>query len=222
MRRREFVGLIGGAALWPFATRAQQLGKLPTIGLLGVSTASNWTRWVDSFVRRLGELGWIEYRTVRIEYRWAEGRDERFAEIATEFVRLKVDVIVTAGSAVAATKQATAEIPIVFAIAADPVGAGLVESLSRPGRNVTGLSNQYLGVATKRLELLREVIPDLRRLAVMGNVGYVPIVQEIGRVQEAARKLGLEVVDTPEVRKPEDIAPALGTSRRHFMCAVKR
>ena len=144
LKRREFITLLGGAAAaWPLAARAQQPAKLPTIGFLGASTPSAWSQWIAAFVQRLRELGWIEGRTVAIEYRWAEGRSERFAEIAAEFVRLKVDVIVTAGArSVLAAKQATSVIPIVFASADDPVGSGLVASLARPGGNVTGLSMQ--------------------------------------------------------------------------------
>ena len=142
MRRREFITLLGGAAAWPIAARAQQPGKLPTIGFLGAASASAWSPWVAAFVQRLRELGWIEGRTVAIEYRWAEGRSERNAEYAAEFVRLKVDVIVTAGLPAVAAKQATSGIPIVLALAADPLGTGLVASLARPGGNVTGLSSQ--------------------------------------------------------------------------------
>jgi ABC transporter substrate binding protein len=143
MRRREFITLLGGAAAWPLAARAQQSGKLSTIGFLGPSTASFERASTDAFLQRLRELGWIENRTVAIEYRWAEGRDERFTEIAAEFIRLKVDVIFTYGtpSSIAA-KKATAVIPIVFAAAGDPVGTGLVASLARPGGNITGLSIQ--------------------------------------------------------------------------------
>ena len=172
MRRREFITLVGGAAaLAPFAAQAQQAGKLPTIGFLGASTPSNWSQWTAAFVQRLRELGWVEGRTVAIEYRWAEGRFERFSEFAAEFVRLKVDVIVTVGSAVPPAKQATATIPIVFALGSDPVGSGLIASLARPGGNVTGLSIQSSDLAGKRIELLREVLPALRRLAIIVNVG---------------------------------------------------
>jgi putative ABC transport system substrate-binding protein len=167
MRRREFITLLGGAAAaWPFAARAQQPVKVPTIGFLGAGTPLVWTQWVAAFVQRLRELSWVEGRNVALEYRWAEGRDERFPEIAAEFVRLKVDVIVTSGTPpVLAAKQATSVIPIVFATAGDPVGAGLVASLAQPGGNVTGLSIQHADLAGKRLELLREVVPSLRRLA---------------------------------------------------------
>jgi len=214
MRRREFITLLGSAAvasaIWPRVARAQQPAKVPTIGFLGASTPSAWSHWSSAFVQRLHELGWIEGRTVAIEYRWAEGRGERYAEIAAEFVRLKVDVILTVGGAVPASKQATSVIPIVFAIAVDPVGTGLVASLARPGENVTGLSMQAADLAGKRLEFLREVLPGLRRLAIMANVGYQASVVEIGEAQAAARKLALEV-EVLEIRRAEDIAPAFGT-----------
>jgi putative ABC transport system substrate-binding protein len=163
---------------------------------------------VAAFVQRLRELGWTEGRTVAIEYRWAEGRSERFGEIAAEFNRLKVDVIVTTGSAVLAAKQATSDIPIVFAVAADPVGSGLVASLARPGGNVTGLSLQQTDAGSKRLELFREVIPSLRRVAIMGNVGSRGSVLEMGEVRETAHTLGLEVTSS-EIRRAEDIAAAV-------------
>src|SRR6266508_4263929 len=209
MKRRDFITLIGGAvASWPLAARAQQPGKVRTIGFLGASSASAWGPWTAAFVQRLRELGWIEGRTVAIEYRWAEGRGERYAEIAAEFVRLKVDVIVTVGSAVAAAKQTTSVIPIVFAVANDPLGSGLVASLARPGANVTGLSILAPDLAGKRVELLREVLPALRGLAIMGNVGYPAAVLEMDEMQAAARTLGLDVTRL-EIRRPEDIAPAM-------------
>jgi putative tryptophan/tyrosine transport system substrate-binding protein len=133
MKRRAFITLLGGATVgWPLAARAQQPGKLPTIGFLGTASASVWGPFTDTFVQRLRELGWIEGRTVAIEYRWGEGRIERFAEIAAEFAKIKVDVIVTSGSAVPTLKQATAVTPIVFTFDTDPVGGGLVASLARP------------------------------------------------------------------------------------------
>jgi putative ABC transport system substrate-binding protein len=161
--RRELIAALSSAAAWPLAARAQQSGKLPTIGVLGANNASFERASTDAFVQRLRELGWIENRTIAIEYRWAEGRDERFAEIAAEFIRLKVDVILTyATPSSLAAKTATAVIPIVFAAAGDPVGTGLVASLARPGGNVTGLSIQQTDLASKRLEMLREVLPVLR------------------------------------------------------------
>jgi ABC-type uncharacterized transport system substrate-binding protein len=174
---------------------------------LGAATASARSQWVAAFVQRLHELGWIEGRTVAIEYRWAEGRSERFAEIAAEFIRLKVDVIVTYATPPAiAAKEATAVIPIVCAVMGDPVGAGLVASLPRPGGNITGLSNQSADLAGKRVEHLREVVPGLRRLAVLANVSNPVSGVEMGEVQA----LGLDVV-TLEIRRGEDIAPAFET-----------
>jgi putative ABC transport system substrate-binding protein len=170
--RRELLAALGGAAAWPLAARAQQPGKLPTIGYLGTTTASAWGPWTAAFVQRLDELGWTEGRTIATEYRWADGRSERFAEIATEFVLLKVDVIVTGGNAAVASKQATSVIPIVFVLG-DPVGIGLIANLARPGGNITGLTNQQPDLAGKRLEILRDLVPSLRRLAIMANVDYV-------------------------------------------------
>jgi putative tryptophan/tyrosine transport system substrate-binding protein len=207
VRRREFIALLGGAsATWPLAVHAQVTGKLPTIGFVGPN-ASLWSPWTAAFVERLRQLGWIEDRTIAIEYRWTEGRPERVAEVAAEFVRQKVDIIVTNGSSVAAVKRTTSVIPIVFAVATDPIGGGLVASLVRPGGNVTGLSAQSTDLAGKRLELLREVIPHLRRLAIMGNVGNREAVLETGNVKAAARTLGFEVAPL-EIRQAEDIAPA--------------
>ena len=208
MRRREFITLLGGAAAWPLAARAQQTAKLPTIGYLGTATPATQGQWAAAFVQRLRQLGWIENRNVAIEYRWAEGRSERFVEIATEFVQLKVDLIVASTTpAVIAAKQATAAIPIVFATVNDPVSTGLVASLARPGGNLTGLSNQLGDTASKRLELLREIVPGLRRLGIWANVGNPGTVLEMGEVQAAARTLALEVV-TLEIRRAEDIGPA--------------
>jgi putative tryptophan/tyrosine transport system substrate-binding protein len=209
IRRREFISLLAGAAAaWPLAVRAEQPGKLRTIGFLGQSTRSAGSEWVAAFVQRLRELGWIEGRTITIQYRWAEGLEERFAEGAAELARLRVDVIVTSGTpAVMASKQATSTIPIVFATAGDPVGNNLVASLARPGGNITGLATLGADLAGKRLELLREVIPGLARLAILGNVGNPFTVLELGEVQAAARTLRLDVA-TLEIRRAQDIAPA--------------
>ena len=207
--RREFVILIGGSAVaaWPVKARAQQPAKLPTIGFLGTAAASAWGPWTAAFVQRLHELGWIEGRTVAIQYRWAEGRADRWAEIAAEFVRLKVDVIVTGGNAAVAAKQASSAVPIVFARVDDPVGLGLIASLARPGGNVTGLSIQNPDLAGKRVELLREVVPGLRRLAIMANVELPSAASEMREVQTAARTLDLDATTFP-IRRAEDIAPA--------------
>ena len=193
MQRRDFITLLEGAVVVsvasPLAARAQQPAQAPTIGFLGSGTASAGSQWAAAFVQRLRELGWIEGRTVAIEYRWTEGRNERVAEIATEFVRLKVGVIVTYGNtAAAATKRATAAIPIVFAAAGDPVDTGLVASLARPGGNITGLSIQQTDLAGKRLEILRELLPGLRTLAILVNAGSPNAVLEMDEAQAAARR----------------------------------
>jgi putative ABC transport system substrate-binding protein len=221
--RREFITLLGGAAAaWPLAARAQQPGNLRTIGFSGLSTRSAESELVAAFTQRLRELGWIEGRTITIEYRWSEGRAERFVQIAAEFVRLRVDVIVTSGTPqVLATKQTTSVIPIVFARAGDPVANGLVASLARPGGNVTGLSSQGDDLAGKRLELLREVVPGLRRVAILANVGNPFSVMELGEGQAAARTLGLEF-DALEIRRAEDIVPAFeaikGRAEALYVC----
>jgi putative tryptophan/tyrosine transport system substrate-binding protein len=217
LRRREFIALLGGAAAmpvaWPLAAGAQQPGKLPTIGFLGATTPTVWSSFVGAFLKRLRELGWVDGRNIAIEYRWAEGREDRYAEFAAEFVRLKVNVIVTAGTgAVIAAKSATSQIPIVFAAAGDPVGNGLVASLPHPGGNVTGLSNQQTDLAGHRLEVLREVVPGLRRVAVMGNVDTPVIPLEMDAVAAAATKLGLDAFRL-EVRNPQDIVPGIESLR---------
>jgi ABC-type uncharacterized transport system substrate-binding protein len=213
MRRREFITLLGGAAAaWPLAALAQQPAKVPTIGFLGSGTPASQGPWVAAFVQRLRELGWIEGRNVAIEYRWGEGRSERFAEIAAEFVRLKLDVIVTSGGPAYTVKKATSVIPIVFTLANDPIGSGLVASLARPAGNATGLSNQQTDTAGKRLELLREVVPGLRRLAILADLSNPSNVLDVGEVEAAARAVGLEVARS-DIRRAEDIAPAFEALR---------
>ena len=214
--RRTFLATLGGAAVaWPLAARAQQpMAKLPTIGFLGAATPLAWSQRVAAFVQRLRELGWTEGRTVVVEYRWAEGRSERFLEIAAEFAQLKVDVIVAAGTpAVLAAKQASSVVPIVFVGAGDPVGTGLVASLPRPGGNVTGLSAQTTDTVGKRLELLRELMPGIRRLAIMGNVDNPVSVLEMREIGAACASLGLEV-DALEIRRTADIVPAFEALKR--------
>jgi ABC-type uncharacterized transport system substrate-binding protein len=209
VKRRSFITLLGGATAWPLVARAQQAGKVPTIGFVGQSTRSATSEWTTAFVQRLRELGWIDARNLAIEYRWGEGRNERFAQIAAEFVRLKVDVIVTGATPpTIAAKQATSVIPIVFAVAGDPVGTGLVASLARPGGNVTGLSILGPDVAGKRIEILREILPSLRTVAILANIGNPLSVLELGEVQAAARTLALEV-HTVEIQRAQDIAPAI-------------
>jgi ABC-type uncharacterized transport system substrate-binding protein len=207
MRRRAFMLALGAAAssvLWPLIARAQQ-AKVPVIGFLGTTSPSAWREPVAAFERRLSELGWIAGRTITIDYRWTEGRNEQALAIAEAFVQRKVDIIVAGGNAVAAAKQATSSIPIVFPVAVDPLGSGFVASLSRPGGNVTGLSLQGTDVAGKRLQMLREIVPALRRLAIMVNVAYPAAKNELAQCQGAARSLGLEAT-LMELRGPEDIA----------------
>jgi putative ABC transport system substrate-binding protein len=210
MKRREFIMLLGGAAAWPLAARAQQTaGKRPTIGYLGGGGPASQRSWLDAFAQRLRELGWVEGRSISIDIRWGEGQPERYAEIAAEFVKAKVDVILAGGTEAAiAAKQATSVIPIVFPTAGDPVGSRLVASLPRPGGNVTGLSNLGTDLAAKRLEILREAVPNLRRLGVMVNVDYSGGTTEAVEIHAAARTLSLELIPLP-IRHVQEIAPAL-------------
>ncbi len=209
MRRRQFLSVLGSAVAWPIVARAQQPGRLPIIGYMGQGTPAAEGKRVAAFVERLRELSWIEGRTAVIEFRWTDGRSDLAADIAAEFVRRKVDIIVTSGTQlIVAAKQATTTIPIVFSAAGDPVGSGLVASLARPGGNATGLSVLSPDLAGKRLDLLRELVPGLRRVAIMGNVGNPIIVQELSEYQAAARVLGLHVI-TSEIRRVTDMVPAI-------------
>ena len=211
MRRREFITVLGGTAAWPMAARAQRPAKTPLIGVLVPGTRATHGEWFAALAQRLRELGWIEGRTITFEYRFAEGRTDRAADIAAEFVRLPVDTIVTSASLpTLAARRATARIPIVSAGVADAVGSGIVASLARPGGNVTGVSVLFTDLAGKRLELLREIAPRIRRLGILTNAENPGAVLEIRAVQEIARPLGLEVV-TPDVRHPEDILAAFDT-----------
>jgi putative ABC transport system substrate-binding protein len=188
---------------WSLVARGQQGTKLLTIGFMGAGTASSWSEWTEAFLQRLRELGWVDGRNISIEYRWAEGNTVRYAEIANEFVRLKVDVIFTVGGE--AAKQATSSIPIVGALMPDPIEHGLVASLARPGGNVTGLSLLASDLAGKRLEVLREVLPDLHRLGVLAQVGTNVV--ELSDVRTSAKVLGLDVVQL-DIRRADDIPSA--------------
>jgi putative ABC transport system substrate-binding protein len=216
MKRREFITRFGGAAVtWPLAVLAQDVARKPIIGLLGSTSPSVESQRIAGFVQRLGELGWMEGRDIVIEYRWAAGRNERYGEIAAEFARLGVDVIVTQGTAaIIAAKQAASTIPIVFAAANDPVATGIVVSLARPGGNITGVSSQAPETASKRLQLLREVVPALGDLAIIVNIGNSGAVLELHEVQAAAETLGLKIVAL-EIRRTEDIARAFEMLRDH-------
>lgn len=207
MKRREFFALTGGAALWPLVARAQQPGsKLPTVAIFGSSPAG-WTDWLPAFLRRLNELGWSENRTVTIAYSWTQGRS--YADVAAELAHSDVAVIVPLGTpAIVAAKKATTTIPIVFPIASDPVGEGLIASLPRPGGNLTGLSNQQPDLAGKRLGLLREIIPNLKRIAYLAHVNNPTTKPTVDELVTAARTLGIETMAI-DIRRAEDIAPGI-------------
>lgn len=209
MARRDFIGLCGGLfAGWPYATAALQSGKVPIIAYLGPSTPALDSYRLPAFTQRLRELGWIPGRSVAIEYRWAHGRDDRLAQIAAEFVHRRVDVIVTSATPpTLAMKRATSSIPIVFVTVGDPVGTGLVPSLTRPGGNVTGLWQDETYAAGKRLEMLREIIANLRHLAIMANGGNPSASLQMHQVEAMTRTLGLEAVTT-QIHRAEDIGPA--------------
>jgi putative ABC transport system substrate-binding protein len=222
MRRRDFIKVTGSIVAWPLAARAQQ-PAMPLVGLLNISTPSTEQLRVDAFIKRSRELGWIEGRTVTIESRWAEGRPERFAEIAAEFVRLKASVIVTAGAGpVSAVRQATKAIPIVFAIATDPVGTGLVATLARPGGNTTGVSYMGTDLAAKRLELLRAASSSLARFTIMANTGAAGAMAEMHTAQAAVRALGLEPIAL-EITAGDAIAPMIAALKNRadalYVCA---
>ena len=210
MRRRNFITLLGGAAAaWPMAANAQQTPKLA----ISPMTASVENQRVAAFVQRLRAAGWIEGHSVAIKVRWADGRSERAAEIVAEFVQQKVDVIVPRGTvSVLAAKQATPVIPIVFA-RGDPVGTGFVVM----GGNVTGLSFQQTDLADKRLELLREVVPALRQLAILANAGNPVTLLDMREVEAAAGTLGLTVV-TVEIRRPEGPVRSANSSTPGVNC----
>jgi putative tryptophan/tyrosine transport system substrate-binding protein len=209
MRRRNFIMVIAGtAAGWPIAVRAQPPAKIPTIGFLGPTAADAWTEWTKAFVNRLAELGWINGSSVNIVFRWANGHPERFGELAAELVKLKVDLILTSGSATRQTMSETSQIPIVFALASDPVATGMVASLARPGGNVTGLSLVSPELAGKRLGLLQSAVPKMRRVAVLVNVGYPASMLEQGQVKDAIAAMGLEFVPI-RISRAEEIVPSL-------------
>jgi putative ABC transport system substrate-binding protein len=212
MERREFIKFaLGFVGAWPLTANAQQPSNQRLIGILGAD-ATVWRPWTDALVARLRELGWSEDGTLAIEYRWGQGRSDRISEIAGEFERRKVDAIVTYGSAASILKQTITTIPIVFAVAFDPVSGGLVQSLAHPGGNVTGVSIQQPDLVGKRLELLRQAIPHLRRLAILADAGYAEPMLEADRVKSMAQKFGLEAARLG-IWRAEDIAPAFESLR---------
>ena len=211
MERREFIKIVCGlVGTWPIAAYAQQVGGLRRVGVLGADPIV-WSSWTAAFVTRLRELGWIAGETVDVEYRWAGGSSKRVSDFTAEFLRRNVDVIVTYGSALAVVQQVTTTIPIVLAVASDP-GVGLVASLAQPGGNVTGMSVQQSQLIDKRLDLLREVVPHLRRLVIMANAGYAMPMLEAQEAKATAQALGLKAARL-EIWGSEDIAPAFAAIR---------
>jgi putative ABC transport system substrate-binding protein len=208
MRRRELLAGFSGVVVSSLSARAQQTTKLPVIGFMGAATPSAWSPWTAAFVKRLSELGWVDGKTIKIEYRWAEGSEERYAEIAAELVKLDPSVLVAVGGDSA--REATSTIPIVVALMSDPVGTGLVSSLARPGGNITGMSIQSTDLAGKRIELLKETIPALRRFAILAYVDYAGTMLDVGAIHTASKSIGLEVVTIP-IRRAKDIEPALAS-----------
>jgi putative tryptophan/tyrosine transport system substrate-binding protein len=196
MRRREFIGLLGGAtAAWPLAASAQQ-ASLPVIGSLSIGSAEPWRPLIAGFLEGLKEAGLVEGRNVHVEYRWAEGQPDRLPGLATELVESKVAVILAnGGSAPAkAAKAVTSTIPIVFVSSADPVRAGIVTSLNRPGGNVTGVSMLGSALESKRLGLLQEVLPGPMPIGVLLNPQYPDIAIELSELQEAAGALKRKII----------------------------
>lgn len=223
MRRRDLIGGIVVFTAWSLAARAQQAGKIPTIGFLGPTAPEAWAAWTKAFVDRLAQLGWIDGRTIHVVYRWGNGHTQRFGELAAELVALKVDLILTSGSATRQAMKETSRIPIVFALASEPVATGMVASLSRPGGNVTGLSLEAPELADKRLGLLRQIAPAARRLAVLADVAYPASVLELGHAKDAIAAAGLEFLPL-EVRRAEEIEPAFAALEKRadavYVCSA--
>lgn len=209
MKRRKFITLLGAATAWPLAARAQQTGKMSRIGYLGSSSPSLEPHYVEAFRQKLRDLGYVEGENIAIEYRWAEGQDDRLPNLATELVRLKPDIIVTTGTPGAlAAMQATKTIPIVMASSGDPVGLGLVASLVRPGGNVTGFTILGPELEGKRLEFLKQAVPDLARIAVLWNPSNPAIVLFFATMENAGRALRISLDPVVEVRRADELDSA--------------
>ncbi len=212
--RRTFLAGTGAVLLAaPFAAEGQQAGSIPRIGFLATPSAEYIKGHVAAFEQALRELGYVSGKSIVIEYRYADGRSERLPNLATELVRLRVDILVAVGAPAAhAAKNATSVIPIVIGNAADPVGTGLVASLARPGGNITGLSDFNLGVVTKRLELLKQVVPAASRVAVLLNPANPTNPPQLKEIQTVAPALGVTLLAL-EAKGSDDIAPAFAVMR---------
>jgi putative ABC transport system substrate-binding protein len=220
IERRKFLATLGSAAAWPLATRAQPSGKTYLIGFLGVFSYPEYRRLVEALRTGLRKLGYEEGRNIVIEYRWAEGRYDRLPELATELVNLKPDVIVTHSAPGArAAKQATATVPVVFAAVGDPVAFGLIENLHRPGGNLTGSTFFWTEVGAKRVELIKEAIPALTRVAVLVNPASPALPIAVSAMQRTARALGMELVPL-EVNSRDDIATAIAAAAAQRLRAL--
>ena len=195
MRRREFLGVVGGVAAWPMTARAQR-PLMPTIGILGSTSSQVQANFLRAFQQGLGEAGYVEGRDAAVEYRWADDQNEKLPALAADLVRRRVNVIVAAAStpAAIAAKAATATIPIVFLLGSDPVGAGLVNNLARPGGNVTGVTSMNMELGSKRLELVRELLPATNVIALLVNPTNPTVTQPMSKdLQSAADGLGLQL-----------------------------
>jgi putative tryptophan/tyrosine transport system substrate-binding protein len=199
MKRREAIMLLSGAAAaWPITARAQQLSRVPRIGVLLLGTPTSFAPRTQAFVEGLRDLGYVEGTTVAIEWKWGQDRVDRLPDLAAELVRSQVDVIVTGGTPPAkALKNATRTIPIVMAIVGDPVAAGLVDSLARPGGNATGFSIVATDLSGRRLQLLKEIVPGLSSVAVISNLANPQSQMELRETQSAARRLDLRLHSVP-------------------------
>jgi len=208
VRRREFIALLGGAAAWPLAARAQQSTNKVSVGFLSVNAHSAMIARIDAFQRGLGDLGYIVGQNIAVEYRFAEGQPDRLRALADELVHLKVSVIVTEGTtSTRYAKEATSTIPIVMAQDPDPVGMGFVASLARPGGNITGLSNLRTDLGGKRLEILKDTVPGLARVAIIGTSTTPGYAQSLVDVERAAGILTLRL-QVLEILGPQDIETA--------------
>ena len=222
MRRREFITLLGGSAAgWPLAARAQQAGKVPRIGFLGATSAFGLAGRIDGFRQGLRDLGYVEGTNILIDYRWADGNYARLPELALDLVRSKVDLIVTHTTPGAlAAKQATTTIPIVVVIVGDPVASGVVDSVARPGGNITGQSFFNPELRAKRIELLKEIVPTITQVAVLFNPDNPSVVPELRALETTAQSLGVRLQPF-RLREPHEIVDAFEEVERGDSKAVE-